>query len=104
MTTVAMLTHLSIKNLAVVDSISIEIAPGMTVVTGETGVGKSLVVDGLALLMGQRAESHLVGQASNKAELCGIFLLDQAPLARAWLAEPRGRRVVDAARRAAAVE
>ena len=54
-----MLTHLSIKNLAVVDSISIEIAPGMTVVTGETGVGKSLVVDGLALLMGQRAESHL---------------------------------------------
>ena len=87
MTTVAMLTHLSIKNLAVVDSISIEIAPGMTVVTGETGVGKSLVVDGLALLMGQRAESHLVGQASNKAELCGIFLLDQAPLARAWLAE-----------------
>jgi DNA repair protein RecN (Recombination protein N) len=52
MTTVAMLTHLSIKNLAVVDSISIEIAPGMTVVTGETGVGKSLVVDGLALSKG----------------------------------------------------
>ena len=87
MTTVAMLTHLSIKNLAVVDAISIEIAPGMTVITGETGVGKSLVVDGLALLMGQRAESHLVGQASNKAELCGIFLLDQVPDARAWLAE-----------------
>ena len=41
----------------------------------------------LALLMGQRAESHLVGQASNKAELSGIFLLDQAPQARAWLAE-----------------
>tara|TARA_B110000305_G_scaffold236738_1_gene298672 strand:+ start:4146 stop:5816 length:1671 start_codon:yes stop_codon:yes gene_type:complete len=83
----AMLTHLSIKNLAVVDSISIEIAPGMTVITGETGVGKSLVVDGLALLMGQRAESHLVGQASNKAELCGIFSLDHAPRARAWLGE-----------------
>lgn len=82
-----MLTHLSIKNLAVVDEISIEIAPGMTVITGETGVGKSLVVDGLALLMGQRAESHLVGQASNKAELCAIFSLDQAPLARAWLCD-----------------
>lgn len=87
MPNVTMLTHLSIKNLAVVDSISIEIAPGMTVITGETGVGKSLVVDGLALLMGQRAESHLVGQASSKAELSGIFLLDQAPLARAWLAD-----------------
>ena len=80
-----MLHHLSIKNLAIVDEIHIDLDPGMSVITGETGVGKSLMVDGLALIMGQRAESNLIGGGANTAEVSAVFDLGAAPAAIAWL-------------------
>ncbi|MFL2536419.1 MAG: DNA repair protein RecN [Candidatus Azotimanducaceae bacterium] len=80
-----MLHHLSIKNLAIVDEIHIDLDSGMSVITGETGVGKSLMVDGLALIMGQRAESNLIGGGANTAEVSAVFDLGAAPAAIAWL-------------------
>ncbi|MGB2329979.1 MAG: AAA family ATPase, partial [Pseudomonadales bacterium] len=80
-----MLRHLSIKNLAIVDEVHIDLEPGMSVITGETGVGKSLMVDGLALIMGQRAESNLIGAGANNAEVSAVFDLSAAPAAQQWL-------------------
>jgi len=81
-----MLTHLSIKNLAVVSEVSIDIPEGMSVVTGETGVGKSLIVDGLALLLGQRADAGIIGQAGTSAEISAVFSIVGISAAETWLA------------------
>lgn len=80
-----MLTHLSIKQFAVVDSAELEFGPGMTVISGETGAGKSLLVDALGLISGLRADSSVVRHGADRAELAASFALDDAPLARAWL-------------------
>ena len=80
-----MLTHLSIKNLAVVAEMSLEIPDQMTVITGETGVGKSLMVDGLALLLGQRADASMIGQAGDSAEISGVFAIQGLQAVLAWL-------------------
>ncbi|KAB8194379.1 AAA family ATPase, partial [Lysobacter maris] len=80
-----MLTHLSIKQFAVVDSAELEFGPGMTVISGETGAGKSLLVDALGLICGLRADSGVVRHGADRAELSAGFALVDAPLARAWL-------------------
>ena len=80
-----MLTHLSIKNLAVVAEMSLEIPDQMTVITGETGVGKSLMVDGLALLLGQRADASMIGQGGDSAEISGVFAIQGLQAVLAWL-------------------
>ncbi|MCF7220299.1 DNA repair protein RecN [Marilutibacter chinensis] len=82
-----MLTHLSIKQFAVVDSAELEFGPGMTVISGETGAGKSLLVDALGLICGLRADSGVVRHGADRAELAAGFALADAPSARAWLHE-----------------
>src|SRR5579885_2625939 len=82
-----MLTRLSVRNFAVVEAAEIEFGKGLTVVTGETGAGKSLLVDALLLLSGARAEASLVRAGCERAELAAEFDLTLAPAARAWLAE-----------------
>lgn len=82
-----MLTHLSVRNFAVVEAAEIEFGNGLTVVTGETGAGKSLLVDALLLLSGARADAGIVRVGSERAELAAEFDLASAPEARAWLAE-----------------
>ena len=82
-----MLTHLSVRNFAVVEAAEIEFGAGLTVVTGETGAGKSLLVDALLLLSGARADSGMVRAGCERAELSAEFDLAALPTARAWLIE-----------------
>ena len=82
-----MLKHLSIKDFAVVRHTELDFGPGMTVVSGETGAGKSLMVDALTLLSGARADSGMVRHGSDRAELAADFDLADAPAATAWLVE-----------------
>ncbi|HEY0334130.1 MAG TPA: DNA repair protein RecN, partial [Stenotrophomonas sp.] len=82
-----MLTHLSIKDFAVVRATELEFGAGMTVVSGETGAGKSLMVDALGFLSGLRADSGVVRHGADRAELSAEFALADASPARDWLAE-----------------
>ena len=80
-----MLTSLYVRHLAVVEEADITFGPGLTVVSGETGAGKSLLVDALMLLAGARADSNIVRAGSDRAELIAGFDLKDLPEARDWL-------------------
>ena len=82
-----MLTHLSVRNFAVVEAADIGFGAGLTIVTGETGAGKSLLVDALLLLSGARADAGMVRAGSDRAELAAEFDLASVPAARKWLGE-----------------
>jgi DNA repair protein RecN (Recombination protein N) len=73
-----MLRRLSVKNFAIVDDLEIELAMGLTVVTGETGAGKSILVDALALLAGGRGSSELVREGATRLSVSGEFDSDAA--------------------------
>jgi DNA repair protein RecN (Recombination protein N) len=60
-----MLTALSIRNVVLVDRLDLDFTSGLTVLTGETGAGKSILLDALGLALGQRAESGLVGAGAD---------------------------------------
>ncbi len=68
-----MLTELRIRNLAIIDAIVLPLAPGLNVLTGETGAGKSIIVGALGLLIGERASSDLVRSGADKATVEGLF-------------------------------
>lgn len=80
-----MLTSLYVRHFAVVEEAEIAFGPGLTVVSGETGAGKSLLVDALMLLAGARADSGMVRAGSDRAELTAEFDLSDLPEAREWL-------------------
>jgi DNA repair protein RecN (Recombination protein N) len=80
-----MLTSLYVRHLAVVEEADITFGPGLTVVSGETGAGKSLLVDALMLLAGARADSTMVRAGSDRAELVAEFDLKGLPEASDWL-------------------
>ena len=80
-----MLRHLALKDFAVVRVTELEFGPGMTVISGETGAGKSLLVDALGFLSGLRADSGVVRHGSERAELAAEFELDDGAPALAWL-------------------
>jgi DNA repair protein RecN (Recombination protein N) len=83
-----MLTHLQIRDFAIVDAVELELRSGLTVLTGETGAGKSIVVDALQLLAGGRAGAEVVRHGSERAELSGTFALEETPRElRQWLEE-----------------
>ncbi len=82
-----MLTTLSVRHFAVVEQIEVEFGPGMSVVTGETGAGKSLLVDALMLLSGTRADTGMIRPGADRAELHADFDLADLAAARQWLAD-----------------
>ena len=64
-----MLKSLTIKNIAVIESVSIDFAKGFNVLTGETGAGKSIIIDSLGLLKGERAQKNIIRTGEDKARL-----------------------------------
>ena len=82
-----MLTRLSIRDFAVVTQAELEFGAGLTVISGETGAGKSLLVDALDFLCGARADAGSVRHGAPRAELAAEFTLDDAPAASSWLRE-----------------
>jgi len=79
-----MLTHLQLHDLVIVDRAELEFAPGLTALTGETGAGKSIIVDALMLIAGDRAAGDIVRQAAERAEVAASFA-GLPPAALAWL-------------------
>ena len=82
-----MLTHLHIRNFAIVPELSLDFREGFTVITGETGAGKSILVDALGLLLGDRSDSAWVSPGAKRAELAAEFSLESNAAARRWLDE-----------------
>ena len=78
-----MLTLLKIKNIALIDEIEIEFGGGLNLLTGETGSGKSIVVDSLGALTGERLSSDLVKEGEQSARIEGLFSLQANPALRA---------------------
>src|SRR5690625_1419324 len=72
-----MLSELSIKNFAIIDNLSIHFQEGLTVLTGETGAGKSIIIDAVNLLSGGRGSVDYIRHGANKAELNGLFNLEE---------------------------
>src|SRR5579862_3992535 len=83
-----MLSYLQIRDFAIIDAIELELRPGLTVLTGETGAGKSIIVDALQLLAGGRAGAEVVRHGAERAEVSGTFDLARAPRElKPWLEE-----------------
>jgi DNA repair protein RecN (Recombination protein N) len=82
-----MLLNLNIIDLAVVKTLDLDLAQGMSVLTGETGAGKSILLTALGLALGDRADSGYVRPEAKRAEINLEFGLHDAPLARGWLIE-----------------
>ncbi|MGZ0080423.1 DNA repair protein RecN [Methylomonas sp. YC3] len=80
-----MLLNLNIIDLAVVDALDLDLDPGMSVLTGETGAGKSILLTALGLALGDRADSGYVRPGSKRAEVNIEFDLGKAPLVKQWL-------------------
>lgn len=80
-----MLTHLNIQNFTLVDQLDLDIKPGMTVITGETGAGKSIMLDALALTLGDRAEADRVRVGASRADITATFDTSAIPSAQEWL-------------------
>ena len=80
-----MLTHLEIRNFALVERIDVELRPGMTVLTGETGAGKSILLDALGLALGNRADSGLIRHGADRAEISAEFEPEERPEVWEWL-------------------
>jgi DNA repair protein RecN (Recombination protein N) len=79
------LVSLQVRDFAIVDRIEVDFEPGMTVLTGETGAGKSILVDALGLVLGERGGSKLVRSGARRAEFAAEFDVSDLPPARAWL-------------------
>lgn len=82
-----MLEELSIKNFAIISSLQLSFQQGMTVLTGETGAGKSIIIDAMGLLAGGRGSADFIRQGASKCTLEGLFSLPQNPEIKNLLVE-----------------
>lgn len=83
-----MLSHLHIRDFAIIESIELDLREGLTVLTGETGAGKSILVDALQLAIGGRAGAEVIRHGADRAEITATFALTGTPAAlREWLLE-----------------
>jgi DNA repair protein RecN (Recombination protein N) len=90
-----MLSHLHIRDFAIVDSVEIDLQPGLTVLTGETGAGKSIVVDALQLAAGGRTGSDIVRHGCERAEVAATFAVGDCPPALRELLEQQSIALED---------
>jgi DNA repair protein RecN (Recombination protein N) len=82
-----MLTHIVIKDLVIVSGLELDLAAGMTALTGETGAGKSILIDALGLALGEKADADMIRSGCERAEVSAGFDVSRCPEARAWLAD-----------------
>ncbi len=82
-----MLMNLQVRDYAIIDRIEIEFEPCMTELTGETGAGKSILVDALGLVLGERGSAQLVRSGAKRAEFAAEFNTAKLPKVQAWLEE-----------------
>lgn len=82
-----MLTQISISNYTIASALEMEFASGMTVITGETGAGKSIMLDALGLCLGNRADPKAVRHGCDRAEINASFDISSIPAAEHWLKE-----------------
>lgn len=82
-----MLSHIFIKDLAIVSALDLELTPGLTALTGETGAGKSILVDALGLALGDKSDAGMIRAGCERAEIAASFDLAACPQAKAWLSE-----------------
>lgn len=80
-----MLLQLTISNFAIVSFLELDLRSGMTSITGETGAGKSIAIDALALALGERADADSVRPGAEKADISARFRIDKLPKVKAWL-------------------
>src|SRR5271165_6979307 len=72
------LVELRLENYAVIDNLVVEFGPGLNLLTGETGAGKSILVDALALLLGEKASSEVIRSGAQRAVVAAVFEADGA--------------------------
>ena len=81
------LLELSVRNFAIIKQLELELEDGLTVVTGETGAGKSIILDALNLLLGARAESEQIRHQEDQCEITALFSISDLADVRLWLEE-----------------
>lgn len=82
-----MLTHLQIQNFVLIDQLELQFFEGLSIITGETGAGKSIVIDALSLILGDRTDTSIVGNFQNKCDLSATFTIDNLASVKHWLEE-----------------
>lgn len=82
-----MLVELSVRNFVIIDELQLELRPQLTVLTGETGAGKSIIIDALLLALGSRANADMIRSDANQADISAVFTIEHNPVAQAWLVE-----------------
>ena len=82
-----MLQHIQVRNLVIVRELTLELQPGMTALTGETGAGKSILVGALGLVLGDKADKSMIRSGCDQAEIHAIFDIGELPAVQAWLEE-----------------
>jgi DNA repair protein RecN (Recombination protein N) len=73
-----LLSELRLENYAVIDNVSVEFAPGLNLLTGETGAGKSILIDALTLLLGDKASSDIIRSGADRAVVAAVFTLERS--------------------------
>lgn len=82
-----MLRHIHIQDFAIIDEVELELGPGLTVLTGETGAGKSILIDAVGLVLGDRADAGAVRHGCSRAEITASFDISSLPGVQTWLAD-----------------
>ncbi len=80
-----MLTALHIRDFAIIEEVALNLSTGLTVLTGETGAGKSILVDALEQVLGGRGDAGQIRHGAERAEIAAAFAIDRRPEAAAWL-------------------